>query len=439
MDLNQLNQDHNDDDDCLICLVNTDDLNDEVTSPDPIDDFNTCICPDTNRPYKAKDAIWSLQKAIKYTFDQALDKSMTLNIWSCGLDFKLQTWNTSQDKNVRASLISYAINDIFAPTNLYFHLSKLTNSNMNSTPLSQLNTIMSSTTSIIPSFVIISDSHCKNFTSKITTSNYHVITEAVSGLQWKNPYDNKYCAYSLIRSKSICSLLSSSIGILLLIGTNSVRTTSALEIIKQVEDIINTIRLHHGHLNKKHTITIISTFPCYKTSKRFPSSTLLISNINYYNDKLKQLSNRMNFSYLDLEITDEHLNYDQMHLKSPDYLYKKIIGYFDKLIVQQSNVPQSQRRSRSAITRRNKKRHEHLKIKQAKHTLIRPIHPLWKLKAVKQLLQLNQINYARLPEIYKHQIRIQFNNEFHKENAEKILSSTIFDEQGAIQWNQQHH
>jgi hypothetical protein len=46
--------------------------------------------------------------------------------------------------------------------------------------------------------------------------------------------------------------------------------------------------------------------------------------------------------------------------------------------------------------------------------------------------------YARLPEIYKHQIRIQFNNEFNKEHAEQILSSTIFDEQDAIQWNNQH-
>jgi hypothetical protein len=418
--------------------VNTDDLNDAVTAPDPIGDFNTCICPDTNRPYKAKDAVWSLQKAMKHTFDQALDKSMTLNIWSCGLDLVLQTWNTSQDKNVRTSLISYAINDIFAPTNLYFHLSTLTNFSMTSTSSSQLNTIIPSPTSIIPSFVIISDSHCKTFTSPITTSNYRMITKAIPGLQWTNQYENKYCAYSLIRSKSIVSLLSSSIGILLLIGTNSVRTTSALEIIEQVEDIINTIRLHHGHLSNKHSITIVSTFPCYKVSRRFPSDTLLKSNIDLYNDQLKRLSERMKFSCLDLEIHDEHLHYDQMHLTSSKFLYDKLIKYFDKLIVQRSTTPQSQRRSRSAITRRNRKRHEHVRMKQKHYTLIRPIHPIWKLQDVKQLLKHHQIKYARLPEIYKHQIRIQFHDEFHKEHAEQILSSTTFDEQGAIQWNKQH-
>lgn len=438
MNSNQVNQDNNDDDDCLICMVNTDDLDDEIASPDPMDDFNTCICPETNRPYKAKNAVWSLQKAMKYTFDQALDKSMTLNIWSCGLDLTLQTWNTSQDKHARTSLISYAINDLFAPTNLYFHLSKLVQSRMISTSSSQLNTIMSLPTSILPSFLIISDSHCKTFASKVDTPHYHVITKAISGLQWKNQYENKYCAYSLIRSESISTLFSSSLSVLLLIGTNSVRTTPALEIIEQVKDVIKLIRLHHDHLHAKQDITIMSTFPCYRISKRFPLRTLLISNINLYNDKLKQLSHQMNFSYLTLQITDEHLNSDQMHLKSPDYLYGNIIDYFDKLIVPQSTIPQSQRRSRSAITRRNKKRHERLNIKRQQHTLIRPIHPSWKLQAVKQLLKHNQINYARLPEIYKHQIRIQFDHEFKKEHAERILSSTIFNEQNAIQWNEQH-
>jgi hypothetical protein len=35
--------------------------------------------------------------------------------------------------------------------------------------------------------------------------------------------------------------------------------------------------------------------------------------------------------------------------------------------------------------------------------------------------------------IYKHQIRIQVNNEFNKEHAEQILLSIAFDERGSIE------
>ncbi len=58
----------------LICLINSDDLENGVVSNDPNADINTCICPETIRPYKARGAVWSLQKAIQYSFNQALDK-----------------------------------------------------------------------------------------------------------------------------------------------------------------------------------------------------------------------------------------------------------------------------------------------------------------------------------------------------------------------------
>jgi len=133
----------------------------------------------------------------------------------------------------------------------------------------------------VPLFTIVSDSHCKHFQSTITTPNYHVITHAISGLQWVNQYNNNLCARALILSSSISSLLSSSADVLLLIGTNSVRTTPTLQTIEQIEDIINIIRSHHVHLNHQHHITIIVTFPCYKTSSRFQSNALLTYNIDY--------------------------------------------------------------------------------------------------------------------------------------------------------------
>ena len=291
-----------------------------------------------------------------------------------------------------------------------------------------------------PFFVVLSDSHGKYLQSKITTQHYHISTQSISGLQWINKYDRHLCARSILASSSFTSILSQCTGIVFLIGTNSVRSTHALHIIEQIEDIITVIRLHHGHLTHKHGITIVETFPCYKTSARFPSSTLLSNNIASYNNELQILSVRMNFSCINFQITHEHLHHDKMHLQHQykHLLYDAVITYFNTLIEKRLTGSQSRRRSRTAITRRNKKRHEKSRAQQQQHTLIRSISPLWKLADIKQLLKHHGIKFARLPEIYNHQLRIQFNNEVFQQQAEQSLSSTIFDEQHYIEWRRQH-
>ncbi|CAF0822104.1 unnamed protein product [Rotaria sp. Silwood1] len=381
-----------------------------------------------------------IEKAIQYTFDKALDKSSTLNIWSCGLDSSLQTSNTSEDKCARESLITYAINDLFAVTQLYFHFSKSNIQSQTSTSLPHLNTIMPSETINVPSFLILSDSHGKHLKSMENTSKYTMITHSISGLQWINQYDSKLCARSIILSSSMTSILSKSAGVLCLIGTNSVRTTHALQIIQQIEDIIHTIRLHHAHLTHKHGITIVQTFPCFKVSKRFPSTTLLSNNIDTYNKELQLISKRMNFSCVNFHITNEHLHHDHMHLK---YQYQNVLShaitnYFDAVIKKKLTLSQNQRRSRTSVTNRNKRIHEKLRAKQKQNILIRPISILWKLPDIKQVLKHYNIQYARLPEIYKHKLRIQFNNELYLQQAERILSSNIFDEQNFLEWHRQH-
>ena len=120
-------------DEYLICCVNADDLDGEVKSNNICPNYTTCICRDTIRPYKAESEVWSLQKAIYHSFDQALDKSMTLNIWSCGLDLCLNTCYNTQDQVTRTALLSYAINDVLAPTRLFFHLTKSTPSHIGMT------------------------------------------------------------------------------------------------------------------------------------------------------------------------------------------------------------------------------------------------------------------------------------------------------------------
>ena len=347
-------------DDILICLVNSDDLNDDFNPDDPTEDYNTCICPTENRPYKAKNAVWSLQKAVEFIFHQALDKSMTLNIWSCGLDLYLHTWRKEEDKRTRQSLVSYAINDLFASTNLYFHFHTSDSSSRNITNTTCLNNIHQNPVYHLPLFFLLSDSHGKYFPPTISTSKYKFTCKSISGLQWVNNYNKQLCTRSLLLSSSISAVLSTCNGVLFIVGTNSIRTTTALHIIRQIDDIIDLVRFHHPHLICKTDISIVSVFPCLKPSSLFPSNSLLLSNLNYYNNLLKALAIRKTFTVVDLHITSDHLNSDGMHVQVEHlpFLYNSIRQYLDELVEQRTNSTHSHRRSRIAITRRNRKRHE---------------------------------------------------------------------------------
>lgn len=108
------------DENILVCFINPDDLEENSAPSNRNDNHSACICPNEICPYKTKNALWSLQTAIHYTFDQALDKSMTLNFWSCGIDPALRTWRSPTDRHTCQTLLTYAINDLFTPTNLFF-------------------------------------------------------------------------------------------------------------------------------------------------------------------------------------------------------------------------------------------------------------------------------------------------------------------------------
>ena len=242
------------------------------------------------------------------------------------------------------------------------------------------------------------------------------------------------CVLSLLSSSSISSFFLSCIGVLFLIETNSVRNGLALNIIDQVENFISLLRSHHTHLTRKSTISIVSVFPCFKPSSSFPLTSLLSSNINNYNQLLKDLSLRQNFSVVDLPITSKHLSSDGMHVH---YNYLSLITtsiryYFDEIISKINKRIYSQHRSRIAITRRNKKGHQ--KLKQKAHTVVRPIHRIWKLKDLKAYLKHKHITYNRLPEIYNHQLRIQFNNSPRQQHAEQTLTLNDFDEKSYYDW-----
>ncbi|CAF1262765.1 unnamed protein product [Rotaria magnacalcarata] len=260
--------------DCLICVVNTDDLDDEFNSCDTNEDYNTCICATDIRPYKSKGATWSLQKAIHYSFNQTLIKSMTLNIWSCGLDRCLNTWDTNQDIVARQNMIFISIE------------------------ASHLNTIMSTSPSKQKSYLIIADSHGKNLNSIIMHNDYHIITHVVSGIQWINKYNQNLCIYSLIQQDPLAHLINSCTHVLFLVGTNSARNLPATRVINQIETVLDVLQSKYPHLKHNKTISIIATFPCLKESAFFPSISLLKANISSYNELLQTLSHTKNFHML---------------------------------------------------------------------------------------------------------------------------------------------
>jgi hypothetical protein len=65
----------------------------------------------------------------------------------------------------------------------------------------------------------------------------------------------------------------------------------------------------------------------------------------------------MNFSLIDLRITVDHLGHDGMHVdpQHQSVLSNAIQNHFDDLIRKRTNSDKPKRRSRVALTRRNKK------------------------------------------------------------------------------------
>ncbi|CAF1232873.1 unnamed protein product [Rotaria magnacalcarata] len=196
----------------------------------------------------------------------------------------------------------------------------------------------------------------KYFPPLLKTSSYKIIVKPISGLQWINHYDKNLCTKSLLFSSSISSILFSCVGVLFLIGTNSIRNTSAPRIIEQLEDTIDLVRFNYGHLQSKVDISIISVFPCHKTSKLFPSISSLTSNVNNYNILLEDLSIRKDFSIVHLPITVEHLNNDGLHIRFPyvSILWNFLEQYLADLIIKKSTFTRCIPRSRTAIQKRKK-------------------------------------------------------------------------------------
>jgi hypothetical protein len=289
-------------------------------------------------------------------------------------------------------------------------------------------------------FFVLGDSHAKHIGPNFSTSSYSLITRSIRGLKWIDNYNQNLCVYALLSLPEIQSYLSQANAILFLVGTNSVRIFPATKIISQIQQIILFVQQNYPHLNQHEKIFIPLTFPCFKTTSRFPTETSLISNINSYNEQLQLLSSQMNFNIINFDITPADLANDHMHIHSDELIRNSIIKHFDQVIQTIStrtttigsnpSLPStsSSNRSREALQARNKKRHEKRKIKQQQHQIKRKIHHQWTNAEIKQYLDSLHIQYGYIPPVYGNILRIQFNTQEDQDFADKHLGMDIFNE-----------
>ncbi|CAF4691901.1 unnamed protein product, partial [Rotaria sp. Silwood2] len=354
-----------------------------------------------------------------YTFNEALDKTLTFNVWSCGLDPLLHSGHTTEEINTRAALTSYAVNDILASTKLLFHLKHEI-----IIPYQSSNTVTSTSTiedqqPQLPSYFVLSDSHAKHIDPLINTEYCTITTISIPSLKWCDTDNSHLSAYLLLQSTTMSTYLSTASAILLLIGINSLRQLDASQVLQQVAHKINYLHQHYPHLNRKEAISIVATFPCFKSSSTFPSISSLSSNIDLYNEQFKILSTNLNYTFVDLQIARSHLVSDHMHLhfNHRHFIYNSIIEHFQALSQHQSPPPRTHKRSRDALKRRNKIRHNALKHEQQQFYIKRNIDIHLKPKNIKQLFAQYNIKYARLSEVQKHVIKIHFNNPKDRDHA----------------------
>ncbi|CAF1532288.1 unnamed protein product [Rotaria magnacalcarata] len=298
---------------------------------------------------------------------------------------------------------------------------------------------MNNLSSILPTILILSDSHGRNLQTNTITSHYQVKTISVSGLQWKNVYDQSLCLFSLIHQDQFSSLISSTSYLLLLVGTNSLRNLPATEVINQVDDILHFLYSQHHHLiNQK--IIITSCIPCFKISRRFPTVASLMNNIHYYNQLLFELSSENYFLYFYLQVPTHWLGNDMIHVTSQHRhdFSNSFLNYINSLQIHTTLQTRHNIRSREVVSRRNKKRNLKLKQIQKLYTLTRQLSPLWSYTHVKHYLKYLGIRYGSLSIISNNMLNLRFNNVFHLNHANDILSLNIFDSNSFTRWVQEH-
>ncbi|CAF1419005.1 unnamed protein product [Rotaria magnacalcarata] len=294
---------------------------------------------------------------------------------------------------------------------------------------------MTSSSTCTTPFIIIGDSHGKCFDSTIITSRYTVKTYSISGLQWLSKYDSALSLFSLIQTDTFVSLLSSTSNILFLVGTNSVRSLPAVEVIQQIDQFFLFLYSHYYHLLQGNII-LTTCLPCLKISSRYSTIPLLHQNIDHYNHLLFSLSFKHRFSILDLRLSSDWLGNDGLHINFTfrSHFANIILHYIDNLNLNPNVSTNVSKRSRESISRRNKIRNLKLKEIAKQFNLSREISSAWSYKNVKDFLKHNNIRFGRLSILLNPQLHLHFNNASDMLYADRILKINVFDSDNFIHW-----
>jgi hypothetical protein len=180
--------------------------------------------------------------------------------------------------------------------------------------------------------LVVGDSHAKRMHNTRTTSMFAMTIVSIPGVQWINTCDKSLSLLHLLFSSELQWLSSETESLVFWIGTNSIRIFPASKIIKQIEEIIFLLHCSYRHLSQPRKISIFNPFPCLKTTRRFPTKSCLISNIQLYNRLLCQSATHTTFNAINFPVLEHHLANDRMHLRRHVYrrLFRFLTSYFNQ-------------------------------------------------------------------------------------------------------------
>jgi hypothetical protein len=193
--------------------------------------------------------------------------------------------------------------------------------------------------------------------SYISNLSYILNIKSVPGLKFVDYYQRNLSLLHMFFSPETQLLLQDADSVLFLIGTNSIRCFTSLQIINQVEEIIFFLKNTYFQFNRIGNITICSAMPCLKTCRKFPTENDLMSNIESYNRKLNLLSHELNFKILNLPIHIHHLARDKIHidLRYQHRIFNCIINHFNNIVERTSRCKTTDNKRLCKYYNRNRK------------------------------------------------------------------------------------
>lgn len=103
-----------------------------------------------------------------------------------------------------------------------------------------------------------------------------------------------------------------------------------------------------------------------------------------------------------------------------------------------AKMPKTSFRTREAITRRNRKRHDKERIKRKQHVVKRRVEADWTITQMKAVLKQFSVYCGQIFKKAKHVLYINFLNDAERQQAESNLPLDTFDEKHYLQWIAEH-